>query len=60
MSWSEIPGMIYAHAKSDIGEDIRDWLPEKPTKKLSGPSIHGDKPIYIYRKEDFKKEKVVA
>lgn len=53
--WPDIPDTIYAHARSDLGEDQTQWITEKPVHILSGPSIHGDKPLYIYCKEDFKK-----
>lgn len=42
---SEVPLSLYANAEAPIGEDIRDQLPEKPSRRLRGSSLLRDGPL---------------
>ncbi|CAI4224644.1 unnamed protein product [Auanema sp. JU1783] len=51
---SDIPDLIYAHAKYEIGNDVRDKLPKKTFNKLSGYTIHDDLPLKFFNSDMFK------
>uniref|UniRef100_A0A1I7XIK7 N(6)-L-threonylcarbamoyladenine synthase n=1 Tax=Heterorhabditis bacteriophora TaxID=37862 RepID=A0A1I7XIK7_HETBA len=53
--YPKLPDTIYAHARFDIGIDERHSIPPKPIYKLKGSTVHGDTPLKLYSKSDFKK-----
>ncbi|KAJ1370531.1 hypothetical protein KIN20_032267 [Parelaphostrongylus tenuis] len=59
--YPRIPESIYAHARSPIGECSRALVPSKPERRLSVTTVHGDIPLKVFRKDQFKqKEEAVS
>ncbi|VDO83324.1 unnamed protein product [Heligmosomoides polygyrus] len=58
--YPDIPQSVYAHARFPIGSCSRALLPSKPRRKLGITTVHGDLPLKIFDKDQFKREHIAT